>query len=183
MAIQTPVVRIGSKHRPILAGDTIDPANLPSFPSLGAATIANNTTINETVVASWTVPANYLTLGKLIKLAAALQSGGTGTMIFRIRCGTTGTITDALIAQFSTSAALVVNRLMNVDVNVFVTSVGATGSIYSLGEITVGTATLNRPDAATASVTVNTTVANVLTITAQCSVAQANVTRAAGSNG
>jgi hypothetical protein len=70
---------------------------------------ANATTITETVIARWAIPANSITALSSILAHVRLQAGGTATSIWRLRVGTTGTITDTLLSQCNTSVAQVAN--------------------------------------------------------------------------
>ena len=109
-------------------------------------------------------------------LALAGQVSGTATLTFRIRFGTTGTISDALLCTFTTSAAGVANAYHYLDAVVSVltaTTATATG-VSTLGAGVVGNAT-----AAYAAATVNLSVANFLSVTLVQSAVQTYTARAA----
>lgn len=73
------------------------------------ATITNPTTIAETVVALWSLPANSIGNNDSFKVSAALKSAGTGTVTWRVRVGAAGTTADTQVVILTTSAAQVAN--------------------------------------------------------------------------
>ena len=143
----------------------------------GAATLTNNTVATtETVVARFPIAANLPAALDNYNLALAGQVSGTATLTFRIRFGTTGTISDALLCTFTTSAAGVANAYHYLDAVVSVltaTTATATG-VSTLGAGVVGNAT-----AAYAAATVNLSVANFLSVTLVQSAVQTYTARAA----
>lgn len=141
-----------------------------------ANTLANATLITETIIASWDLPANTVAVQDMLQVRAFGQCGGTGTLIFRLRLGTAGAITDPLLVQFATSAAGANNAHWSVNALVAtLTSTTAAGA----GAVQLVNALLGPATAAFAAAAVNLTVANKLSLTVQQSVAATLVTRAA----
>lgn len=143
-------------------------------------TVANDAVATvETVIASFSLPINYLAAGTMLNLHFLGQVSSTATLTFKVRCGTTGTITDALLATFTTSAAGVANQHVSGDILVTCLTSGTTGTSTAGGTIISGTATLPPVVAAFAAATVNTTVVNILTVTLVQSALQTYTSRAA----
>ena len=71
--------------------------------------ITHPVTTAETVVASWQQNANTINLNDSWSIDIGYQSGSTGTVAWKIRIGTTGTVSDTLITTITTSAAQVAN--------------------------------------------------------------------------
>lgn len=145
-------------------------------PRIGPPVLANATTTTETVVARFAIPANFLVAGDAIRVVVNHQSAGTGTLIYRARIGATGTITDGLLAQLTTSAAQVANAQGRCDFTIyFPNNTTATGSGFAIQQAAVlGTVT-----GAGANVTISNAATVNLSITVTCSAAAANVTRGA----
>lgn len=143
---------------------------------IGPPVLANATTTTETVVARWTIPANFLVAGDSIRVLVMHQSAGTGTLIYRARIGAAGTIADGLIATLTTSAAQVANAQGRADFTVYFPNLTtATGSGFAIQQA----AALGTVTGAGANVTISNAAAVQLSITVQCSAAAANVTRGA----
>ncbi len=142
-------------------------------------TLNNPTTTVETVVARWTLPANYLSAGLSMLVNASLLSAGTGTVIWRLRIGATGTVSDTLVCQLSTSAAQIANARGNVFFNVYTPS-GTT--MNASGYAVMQNALLGHVTGALVSATVVPTAPIFISITAQISIASANVVTGAGMN-
>lgn len=141
--------------------------------------VANDTVATvETVVASFSLPVNYLP-GAMLNIHMLGQVSSTATLTFRVRCGTTGTITDALLATFTTSAAGVANQHVSADILVAGLSAGVSGTATAGGKIMFGTTELPPAVGVFAAATVNTTVANILTVTLVQSALQTYTSRAA----
>jgi hypothetical protein len=139
--------------------------------------LTNPTAITETVVARWTLPANYLLAGLSMLTNASLLSAGTGTVIWRLRIGAAGTTADTLVTQLTTSAAQVANARGNVFFNIYApssTTMNASG--YSIMQ----NALLGHVTGALVNATVVPTAPIFISITAQLSVASANVITGAG---
>jgi hypothetical protein len=144
-----------------------------------APTLANPTTNAETVVVRWTLPANYLSKGLGFLANAALKSAGTGTVIWRLRIGAAGTVADTLVCQLTTSAAQVTNARGNVFFNVYAP---ALTSMTASGYAIMQNAILGHVTGAVVNATVVPTAPIYISITAQVSVASANVITGAGIN-
>lgn len=137
------------------------------------AALTNSTVTGETVVASFAMPVNYLEQDDLlVKLLA--QVSATATLTFRLRLGTTGTVADALLGQFATTAAGVANG--RVTGNILVDNVG-TNQYAAGGNMHLGNGVVGIVAAAFAAVTINPAVANVLTVTVVQSAAQTYTSR------
>jgi hypothetical protein len=158
------------------------PATVVSNRQLGkipSPTLTNPTTTAETVVARWTLPAKYLTAGLGMLANASLLSAGTGTVIWRLRIGAAGTVADTLVATLTTSAAQVANARGNVFFNVYAantTTMSASG--YSIMQNSI----LGHVTGAVVNATVVPTAPIFISITAQISIAAANVISGAGIN-
>ena len=152
--------------------DTVTFTNTaPARAVIGAPTTTNATTTAETVIARWTVPANFVNAGDAFHLKSAVQAGGTGTLAFRVRVGATGTATDAVAITNTTSAAQVANAQIATDHLLHFTSNGAAGSVRGNGFVLAQAAVLGTPTAANAAVTVNTTAQFFVSLTVVQSVA------------
>lgn len=162
-------------------GTSAKPSDVATMEKLsspfGAPTLTNNAVATtETVVARWGITANALANGDELGLRLIGQVSSTATLTFRIRFGTTGTVADALLCTFATSAAGVANahHLMEALVAILSTTTATATGSSQLAAGVVGNAT-----AAFAAATVNLTVANFLSITLVQSVAQTYTSRAA----
>jgi hypothetical protein len=164
-----------------LAGNIRGPAGAAGANAVGLLpTLANATTITETVVASFTLPASFLAAGSLLNVWFFGQVSSTATVIYRVRLGTLGTIADALAIQFATSAAGVANAHTSVDTIVACLTAGAAGTATASGQAMLASGVLGPATAAFAAATVNTTLALKLSITAQLSAASNTLTARGG---
>jgi hypothetical protein len=142
-------------------------------------TLTNPTTTAETVVARWTLPANYLSAGLALLANASYLSASTGTVIWRLRIGAAGTTADNLVCQLTTSAIQVINARGNVSFRIYApntTTMNASG--YSIMQ----NAILGHVTGAVVNARVVPTAPIYISITAQVSVASANVITGAGIN-
>jgi hypothetical protein len=140
-------------------------------------TLTNPTTTTETVVALWALPANYLRVHLGMLANASILSAGTGTVIWRLRIGAAGTTADTLVTQLTTSAAQVANARGNVFFNIYApsaTTMNASG--YSIMQ----NAILGHITGAVVNATIVPTNSIFISITAQISVASANVITGGG---
>lgn len=142
-----------------------------------APILTNPTTVAETVVARWQLPANYISTGLSLRVNAAFLSAANGTVIWRLRIGLLGTVADTLVTQLTTSGAQIINARGNVYFNLYIptpTIVNASGYAVMqnafLGHLTGGI--VNATVVPSAPIFIN--------ITAQISVAAANVISGAG---
>lgn len=141
-------------------------------------TLANNAVLTtETVVATYSLGANYLTAGTLLEFSAMGQVSSTATLAFKVRIGANGLATDALAGTFATTAAGVANQYVIIRGHVHCLTAGSAGTAYAGGFIVFGNATVGMATAAFAAATVNTTVANKITITLVQSVLQTYTSR------
>lgn len=142
-----------------------------------AGVLANNTVATtETVVATHTVPANFLTSGSVCQLTGGGQVSSTATLTWRIRMGTLGTIADPLVAVTAVSAALVANAMCYYD---FTMQMLTATTAHALGEVRMGGNSNGVASNAFAAATVNLTVANKVTVTLVQSAAQTYTSRIA----
>lgn len=138
--------------------------------------LGNATSVNETVVARWAIPANAIEAGDGIDFRVALQSAGTATVIWRLRVGANGTTADTLIAQCTTSAAQAANAQGNYQGHVyFPSTTQAQGSGFAIMQAAV----LGTTTAAGVTATIVPTNIVYVNVTVQLSAAQSSVTRAA----
>jgi hypothetical protein len=152
------------------------PGNPP--PSTGlTATLANSTVAAETVVATWSLPANYLTANATIDLAYGGQVSTTATLTYRVRIGTAGTTADAVVLTMATTAAGV--ALAFTEFRSFITclTTGTTGTATGVGHALLANSFVGPATAAYAAATINTTVALKVTITVVQSAVQTLTSR------
>lgn len=147
----------------------------PYRPTLTNDTVATT----ETVVASFTLPPNFLSAGANFNLRLQGQVSSTATLTFRVRIGAAGSSADALIAAFPTSAAGVANNFVQGDLQLFCLTDGATGTVSGNGVIKFQAADLVPAAAAFAAASVDTTQQRILTVTLVQSAAQTYTSRAA----
>jgi hypothetical protein len=141
------------------------------LPQLTPPTIINPTTNTETIVAKWTIPANYLTAGMSFLVNTSLFSAGTGTVAWKLRVGTTGTTSDPVAVSLNTSAAQTVNTRSIATFNLFLpNATTVNGSGYAIMNIT----NLGQPSGAPANVPVTITSVMYISVTATISTANAN---------
>ena len=142
-----------------------------------ASTLTSNlVATTETVVASWALPANYLSARQVLGLAFIGQVSSTATLTFRVRIGTAGTTADALAGTFATSAAGVANAHVLGDIYIAVlTAATATAS----GQVQLANATLGLLTAAFAAATIAPASALFVSLTLVQSVAQTYTSREA----
>jgi hypothetical protein len=144
--------------------------------SFATATLTNNTVATtETVVSRFTIPAGSFVAGESYNLNQRGQVSGTATLAFRIRMGTTGTISDPLLCTFSTSAAGVANGYHSLDALV---SVLSATTAHASGTSQLVNAVVGVTTGAFAPATVNLAVANFLSVTLVQSAAQTYTSRA-----
>jgi hypothetical protein len=134
--------------------------------------LTNPVVTSETVVARWQLPADFILAGHSIKAGAFYISGGTGTIIFRLRIGALGTVADSLAVQLATSAAQVLNGRSRCEFDIYASS---STLLNAAGFCIANNAVLGQLTGAVNNVTVVPTAPIFISITAQCSVAQSNV--------
>lgn len=166
---------------PIEAVTNIARAGVNAFvPRPSAATLTNNAVATtESVVARWALPANLLSAGANLVGAIAGQVSGAATLTFRVRIGTTGTVADALAATFVTSAAGVANQHLYGNLLVSCLTAGVSGTTTVAGCIQFGALNLAVATGGFAAATVNTTVAQFVSLTLVQSAVQTYTSRAA----
>lgn len=144
---------------------------------IAAPVLTNPTTIAETVVLRGSLPANFLEVGMSLLAKANMMSAGTGTVTWRMRIGAAGTTADTLVATLTTSAAQVANARGTVAFSVFAS---ATTTLSSSGFAIMSGLVLGTVTGAIVNATVVPTGVVFISITAQISVAAANVITGGG---
>lgn len=160
-------------------------AFLPVEATLGLKSNTANVgaiTTTETQVCGITIPANTLTVGSVYEIDAwgNVTSSAGNVVTFRIRIGTT-TLTGNIPEQLApTATATAANNSFHLTGRLTVRSVGAGGTIIGslqfIGQDTQPFTVRLRASQATATVAVNTTVANILELTAQTAAGTTSVT-------
>lgn len=142
-----------------------------------ASVLTNNLVATiETIVARWALTANYLTARQLLDLLFMGQVSSTATLTFRVRIGTTGTITDALACTFTTTAAGVANAHVYGGIKIAVLSATtATGS----GAVQLANAVVGQVTAAFAAATIAPASALFISLTLVQSAVQTYTSREA----
>ena len=149
-------------------------AFLPAEASLGLSSRTANTatiTTTQTQVVGITIPANTFTAGSVYEfdIWGNVTSSAANTVTMRLRVGTT-TLTGNIIANVAPTATTTAsNNSFHLTGTVTVRSVGASGTIIGgiqfIGQDTQPFTVRLRASQETATVTVNTTVANILEAT------------------
>jgi len=136
---------------------------------------SNATTITETVIARWGIPASSITSLSSILARARFQAGGTATSIWRLRIGATGTITDTLLSQCTTSVAQVANSQGSAEFIVeFPTTTSAIGSGFAIMQ----NAVLGTTTGVGATATIIPTAIVYISVTMQLSAINSSITKA-----
>lgn len=156
-----------------------DIKSLRTAVSSWAATLTNATTATETVVAQFTLAANDLVAGSQLNLRSLGQVSGNATLTYKVRMGTAGTTADPVLVTFATSAAGVANAHTSTNIHIVCLTAGTSGTVTAGGQAMLASAILGPVTAAFAAATVNTTVAQKVSLTATLSAAQTLTSRAA----
>jgi hypothetical protein len=162
---------VSSPNQKVVSGNT----GLSNPPLPLVATPPAITSTTETVVHQMSLPANSLLVGTTIRFTAfGSMTATTPTLQARLRLGTAGTTADA---QVCATVAAVVQSGAGWVVEGFVTirSVGAGGACLGNAWVAGGNAA-GGMSAQTATVPVNTTVANVLSLTLKAATSSISVT-------
>ena len=159
---------------------SIGPNNLAT--KITNSTVANTTTettLLGTPVGSYTLPTNFLTIGKTLRFKASgfiSTAGSAGNMTLRFKFGATNIcVTPSFTATNNLS-----QQLWKVDVVVTCRTTGASGTVFGqgrYGRYTVSNG--NRVSVAmvnTATTTINTTTTNTVNLTVQWGTASASNT-------
>lgn len=146
------------------------------------ATGSGGITTTETQVKGITIPANSLVVGSVYRIEAwaNVTSSAANVVTFRVRLGPTtltGAVVDSINPTATTTAA---GESIRIEALVTVRSVGATGTVIG-GVLMVGGASqpfsvATRVDQNSATTTIDTTVANVLELTARTAAGTTTVT-------
>jgi hypothetical protein len=146
----------------------------------------SNSTSETIIVPDTTIPANFFTLGATLRgrIRGVCSNVVTtpGTLTYRIRMGTTTLSATAVVASraLGLDTTAQTNAAWTMDFEIVCRVVGASGTCLFTGEVRqfnqlASTAAnllpIFLPSAANAAQTVNTTVANILSVSAQFSVA------------
>jgi hypothetical protein len=134
--------------------------------SLTAAVVSSGTT--EKVLLQMLVPANAAKVGDAFKIRLIGNSSSTGTLIFRVRVGAAGTITDTQTWISTTSAMQAANARAGVDLVLTVRSTGI-GTVYTDGNAHAGAAMLPTLIGAPATASVTTTANWYINVDVTCS--------------
>jgi hypothetical protein len=147
-----------------ISGSSIEPyfrGLIPGVPAVLTSTAAVTST--ESVVLSATIPANTLAVGTTYRWAAfGVVTSATAAPVFSIRLGTTGTTADTLVVT-CTAATTAINIGDSARGYVTVRTTGAGGTAIGNGEMQSAATARSCPSDAT--ITVDTTVAETLSIT------------------
>jgi hypothetical protein len=160
-------------------------AFLPAEASLGLGSLSATTggiTTTETQVKGITIPADTLVVGSVYKIEAwaTMTSTAANVVTFRMRLGPTtltGTVVDSINPTATTTAS---TDSFKVEALLTVRSVGATGTVTGgvsmFGGASQPFAVATRIDQLSSTVTIDTTVANILEFTAQTAAGTTTVT-------
>lgn len=130
------------------------------------------------MILSTPIPAGSLVAGRTYRIVWAGRYAATTTQItrFRIRLGTAGTIADTLLVETATPAGGTTAVGFMGEALITVRSSGVSGSVIAMARNTGIPANNNSMFASPAAVTVNTTNALNLSLTAGVAAATANLT-------
>lgn len=139
-----------------------------------AANTTSETTISSTGTGTLTLPADFFTVGKKIRLTGFGIHSGTASpnLTIKIKFGSTVILTTGAVATGNST-----NEGFNIAADITCRSTGVSGTVMSGGNY-IENATTPRSFGMvnTGTVTVNTTVSQAITVTAQWSVANASNT-------
>jgi hypothetical protein len=147
------------------------------------AALASSTTLTDISPAPQvTIPANYLYAGQRLRLKAYGLFSNTSTptlLLGGYLGGVAGTLLAATAATTTTTGAT--NWAWDLELEIFVRTVGATGTVWCNGKVNLGTSLAAMtpvwlPATQTQPVTVSTVVANALTVGAQWGTSSASNT-------
>lgn len=151
--------------------------------SLFSSTVArgsvNTNTTDETALASFEVPANYLSVGDVIHIrgfALVIGTNSTDTSTIKLRFGETSAIAATEIAKSpATGGGLDVadNDMVFVDFYIIIRTIGATGTMIGHGQIRTDGNAATLLNVALASTAINTTTISYIGFTNTWSVANA----------
>jgi hypothetical protein len=183
----------GNTTAPITDNSAVAPANqksvngnpgtvaggLTALASGGATALANSgrgavtSGTAETFLATYRIPGGAVSVGDVIQITAIFQATGTGTgtLTPRIRCGTGGAITDALVNIAGVSAASTLNSLTIVNCYVYVAALGPTATVSAAIQGTSTAAAFNNAVVAETLGNVVTTAPWFITLAGTSSVA------------
>lgn len=147
-------------------------------------TLANATTTTETEVIKFAIPANYFTTELLLDLTFMSTLSSTATLTWKIYCGTLGTKADPLLIAYDPSPASTgTTSHQTGKLLVRCITTGASGTVTAGGYITngidLGDGIGPVQSVTFAPATVNTTIANVITVTVKQSASNTLTMRAA----
>jgi len=162
---------LGLQTTDSLGNDLVTNSNVTDNSGLSAIT-ATSAAINttETIVTSATLAANSLKVGTTFRVYASgtCTSSAANASNFRIRIGTAGTSADAVAAVITPTAATSgTNVPFYLEFTVTIRSIGSSGTVLGVGNLqnngTTGVTAASQVVAqTTATVTVNTTVQNII---------------------
>lgn len=134
------------------------------FTNLAAPVVSSGTT--EKILLQLVIPANNAVVGSTYRAWIIGNSSSTGTLIFKVRCGAGGTITDTITWTAVTSAAQVANARAGFDALITIRS-GTTIKVEGIGY--AGTVQLPTTIAAPATQTIAISGIWYISLTVICS--------------
>lgn len=137
----------------------------------GRGAVTSSTT--ETFLATFRIPPNAVSVGDVIQITVLLQQTGSGspTLTPHLRCGTAGTISDALVNISGVSAAANPPAWVVVNFYVYIIALGTTATVYATLQGTSTLAAFNATATAEAPGNVVTTAQWFITISGITSIA------------
>ncbi len=135
-------------------------------------------TATDTLIKSIPIPLNTLLIGSTFRIRAHGQYAATvsNAVSFRARLGINNSIADAQLAVVTTAAAGTTTTGFTVEFMVTIRSLGATAAVMANGFCFGLAASTTNPSNQTATVAVNSTVSNFLSLTAGPAAATSNLT-------
>lgn len=141
------------------------------YTSVAASAAVENTVTETAFDKTYTFPANTLKVGDIIRIrgqAIATSTNSTDTLTVRVKIGSTTIVATAALDVAN-------NDVVVFDVSLVIRTIGASGTLVGYGTVTIGPpASATMKPFALASTTVDTTATQLISVTAQWSVAHAS---------
>lgn len=161
-----------------LVSGGLNPGVLPviAYTNTAASTAVSNTTTETLFDKSYSIPANSLRVGQLIRIryqVIATATNSTDTLAVKLYIG--GLTGTALISHAATDVAD--NNVVSGEYEVILRTVGASGTMVGCGtykSVPAAEGTMTIKDDILASTAINTTAAQVIGVSATWSVASAS---------
>lgn len=173
---------LGRAHKAKTSGQTVVEVDLNAlgeaqclgqgkvYEAVAASAAVTNTTTETAFDKSYTIPANTLKAGDVIKIRAqviATATNSTDTLTIKAKAGST-------VLAATAAVDVADNDIAVIDIYVVFRTVGASGTMVAFGFVSLGVAgTATARPVSLASTSVDTTAAIALTVTATWSVADA----------